>query len=978
MRKPVELLLLNDVDEIPCRLELERILHDLSEKNRLQLWHRGKIGAHANEEEQFQQALDRADVVVLLLSPALLTKHPKELKAILALHASKDLEIIGLPIRALDPGSFKGLSKLPVFPGWRFPLYVGKEMDKQTLYSMSQHLRQIILHVYGQPEYLTFMDLQDRLKLFLRQRGFLRFYQLMEQLLEVSPALHGLKKLHHQYLDGHRFSQVKKQPTFPYLLYQQLYQILEDWILQLEKRDLIPNWVDAFPALCLQMEESVPVPATAICPVFVPEKALQIPPGLSPQEVAVCQKQYDSFRMALFTDRYDPAWKIAQQLWDEAPITHKSWYEYLLLGLWAAKGAHQIVRESLQGDNTFKLLSYYDQALQELEDQADLRAYNHALMGTELASALIHQYQNMPSQGGPTKERLEMLFHLQMDIHRQFESATGFMEYAVHELLGMGYEKWIRPVKAVKAGWLLEDLQVYGAVNELENLFQEMVLDFNQISAIPHTCKVWDNLLSKLRLNYEYLCLKALETGEDQESFRADMVSLLQTAQTAYTISKDGRFLDILIEELSHRGALPWLAFDENGQMTHYPGIDYDALTQLRHALQLRHHQADAKIEALKKELYALALHQLKQQSSDLKRSIEGQMAFIANIRLKQAGLINTWKHNRGIEPNEESIHNLSKALDANRLALFDCIEKWYHLYLVSQNEYCLEELLKELNGSGLMLWFDLAKLQLHPYGPCQRLGIPVQELLEKVMALKPDWRPSFEKQVAHHLYRVEVVPIYEKIEYRNEAQRYLIPRIIRRCMACYAFTGHEKYYNLIYRELVEEHKFGWLDIDLQEKGLGNGTYDDNLGFDALWHLRQLLKMSGKNAQEEEYKILSFILNKRHSELLKRYMRDINVFPANNNQHDREMVAQMIHICLTYHDILPSEKWLYIPINELLEKGKIHWTKVSGKKGEHPENQLLAEPINYRAARMQVQALAAQYPGSIQRREGFRVLGLRL
>ncbi|HMQ48513.1 MAG TPA: hypothetical protein PKA00_11725 [Saprospiraceae bacterium] len=980
MRKPVEVLLLNAIDEKECRSAFEKELQYLSEKKRLQLWHRGKIGAHAREEDQFQQALDRADIVVLLLSPGLIADHEKELKKILDLLAAKQVEVFGLPIRPIDPKAFKGLSNLPVFQGWRQPLYVAKEMDSRTFSAMVQYLRQAILHVYDHPEYLTFVDLQDRLKLLLHQRGFLRFSHLMEQLLVVSPALYALKDLREQYLKSHQFSPAKSLSFYPHVWYQQLDRVLEKWIFELHPSDLIPNWKEAFPTWCLQLNGQAHFASSVVFPLFDSEKSLQIPIGLSQTEAAVCQKRYDSFCQALCTDQYDQAWDIAEQLWNDAPVTDKSWYEYRLLGLWAAKGADQIIREALHGGNTLKMLCYFDQNLQQLPHQSDLPAYNHALIGKELARALMQLYQNNLQEGTANKDLLEKLLELHVDIHRHFESASGFLEYATQELLGMGYAKWIRPVKVASEGWYLEDLQGYNARNALGNLFQEMVRDYMRITDTSMANKAWDNLLTKLRLNYENLCVQILEKGEAFESFRGAMVDLLQTAQIAFTASTDPRFLDVLIEELSD-GALPWFGFDEQGKMIPYHGIQFDALTHLRHALRLRGEQdagIHTKIERIRKGVYHSAHLQLKRQCNDLKSSMEEQMRVMSAFRMKQDGLIEDWTLSRGIAPTEESIHNLSIALDANRLALFDCLEKWYHLYLVDQNGYCIDELLKELSGSSLVLWFDLYQSQLYPYGPCKRLDIPVQELVDKALAIKPEQRASFEKQAADNLYRLEVAPIYEKITNGKEAQRYRLPGIISRCISCFALTRNEKYYNLVYQELVEERKFKWLDIDLQAKTLSNGAYDTNLGFDALGHLRQLLQLKGKDAQKGESQVLQSILNKRHAELLKRYRRDINVYPANNNIHDREMVANMIRTCLVYYEVIENEKWLHIPINELLEKGKINWFKATGKNGEHPENLLLSEPFNSREIKTQVQALASQYPGLVHRREGFKVLGMRL
>ncbi len=264
--------------------------------------------------------------------------------------------------------------------------------------------------------------------------------------------------------------------------------------------------------------------------------------------------------------------------------------------------------------------------------------------------------------------------------------------------------------------------------------------------------------------------------------------------------------------------------------------------------------------------------------------------------------------------------------MDARR-KLINCLRRWVIAYRAypERGQVFLGLCKQELLGTGLYRWLrhDPNELKTHP--DSLALGYDALAELSAIHKLSAGSENDGEEEqlrkvIAENLFRKTILPDYERIKPGNEAQRPDAVRLLREALSNYRLYPDEQYLDFLFRELTEEVKFCWIDIndDGREK-----PFTITNGFDPLAVLRGLHQTN--RVRYRLYQARERIAGHRFANQLERYFMEISEFRHENRRPEREVAIDILRKIKGVYKYFPKQEFLELPLRELGGNGRIRW-----------------------------------------------------
>jgi hypothetical protein len=146
--------------------------------------------------------------------------------------------------------------------------------------------------------------------------------------------------------------------------------------------------------------------------------------------------------------------------------------------------------------------------------------------------------------------------------------------------------------------------------------------------------------------------------------------------------------------------------------------------------------------------------------------------------------------------------------------------------------------------------------------------------------------------------------------------------RLLLESLSGYRLYPDDVYLDFVYRELTEEIKFRWIDIDIK----GNACtwpFESDYDFDPLAVLELLHQQHPDRYRR--YAVRERIAQARYRDLNEQYLHEISEYPRENRRPEREVAIDIIRRMKAVFRYLPLEIYLELPYRELSGKGRIRW-----------------------------------------------------
>jgi hypothetical protein len=291
--------------------------------------------------------------------------------------------------------------------------------------------------------------------------------------------------------------------------------------------------------------------------------------------------------------------------------------------------------------------------------------------------------------------------------------------------------------------------------------------------------------------------------------------------------------------------------------------------------------------------------------------------------------------------------------LDA-RQRVVGCLRRWRVAYQAypERGVPFLEKMLRELTGDELLLWFEMGDAGLVDHPLSRQYRYAAQSELQQLLALPGTW--SEERTTQHvigNLYRRSLLPTYDAVTRRTEGGRATVAEVMRAVLLAFQRHPVPLYLDLVYRELTEEVKYKWLEIN--GRGQLVSIYP---AFDAVGVINQLTRLL-----PERYPPLDTrrkLADLRWREQIDRYHAELSETRHENRLPERRIAVDVIRRLKGVFLYYPDLKYLELVRSELYDQGRIRWYERSlgifkfKNADNHFENAFV--PFDYKAERVEL------------------------
>ena len=779
---------------------------------------------------------------------------------------------------------------------------------------------------------------------------------------------------------------------------------LQQLILNLRENELSGDWKTTFIRDYFRFVKA-PTEAASAPPYFVPCDEIAIPETLNltvgPREHEALEQigllsyeQKLDFRRslllcrdALAVQQYDKAYAHCEHARHEIDPQSAQLYEYLLLTYLQKEGAERIMHDAIY--QTGKLLNFvalYAGRMQDYQREGKCPTttgpYNLEMASEALSDAALrvyHGFQNdyirhtghhasdVPDQRATIQNILVQTFTVNRAVHPYEE----FLETAIIEYCGGGKCHWIGKVEVAGDYFRflpLDNFDLEGEVAELLQLLLQMESE-GKGKVVKQRATLREDVYYSLMAKRQHLRRQLEEDRRVQRPFtdlRESIIRFVYSCLFAAHVfgdeDEDARgqsFLRMALEYLLPGLVLEtdaalalgmrWFILDETGEVqTHSDcaryGFDARGITEKI----LEDHSGRA--------------GWLQVQPS-LKQEVYLQFAADTLAVFEQVYQGLQWSDFRRMD-----------SLDARRL-LIDCIRRFVVCYRAypqhpSAQDY-LDRCIVELCGEGLLLWMyhDPETLANEPESVA--LGYDARTDLRKISALGTRFSENdLRRMIADNLFQKRLLPAYTSLKTHVESLRPALVQLLKETLSNYKLFPDPRYLELVFRELVEETKLPWIDID--EKG--RWTPISSMGhFNPIAVLpeisTQLVAHGGDREQYDQLSIRKAIAQRRHADQVSRYFHEISEFKSENRRPEREIAIAIIRKIKAIYHFYPEASFLELPYKELSDKGRIRWHALFlgtlPTRENHFENQFYK--FNYRFELFEIKRLLEQQYQEMER-----------
>lgn len=739
---------------------------------------------------------------------------------------------------------------------------------------------------------------------------------------------------------------------------------------QIESLSLIPAWRkhmnrierDAQPGL------GIFVPAGTIhAPQHLHQPAGPSEPELLGTLNATQQQEYRRNLLlcqdALAVGNPERAFALAEHLRTHINPLSAQLYEYLLISYLQKEGADRIVHDVLyEQGRKFRHIVLYASRLRMYNEQGhcptDSGMHNCAAVAEELSDAMHRAYDALPNDhildtglravevadARPVVAR--MLFAAQ-ELFRAVHPFKGVLKTLVNELGGGGKSTWIERMEISNDG----RRRFVPADNfDMETTMLEILEQLRL--AEPEQA---DLLRFQLREDIYYNLLEKRQTLSRQSEWeqkryrkltdeRLSVVRLIQSTLLCFQIfgdrgndPEDQSFLRLAIEYLlpglllehspaasPDRPAYPlpmrWFDLDENGQLRPHPDnnrLRFDAM-------------------------------------AIVERIVGEQAGHSAWLHIKPNLLDEVWKqYVQDTDAEYAYLRDNRQYQDVRRLddvevrrAAIQCLRRWMIAYRANPTagSVFLDNILQELLGNRLLLWFYLnpAELQTHP--DSLALGYDARAVLKELLALPISTdEVTIRKTLGANLFVKTIEPAYRQIPPRDGTRRENLVFILLQALHVYRDMNPDPVYlKLVFDELTLETKLPWIEVGPEGKPR-NLPVPGAYAFDAFGIVEMLCAQLPSDFSIAEAR--RRIAARRFAELMDMYHREISTDRRQNGLPERRIALEIIRGMKALFYFYPDNVFLELPLDELNGKGQIRWqiflANIFPIPQNHPENQML-------------------------------------
>jgi hypothetical protein len=928
--------------------------------------------------ENIKEQIDAADVVLIFCSADYYSREETIREQAYAKQSPKDPLLI--PIIARSTPSYPGLEAYTLLPLSGNPLYNAGALNElqcavvaKVIFERIQAFEQQGPAVY-EPVFqkMEWEDARLRLLSFLEKNDLNASLELLHTLVKDPGFDKLIFEAKEEYQRLHRRT-MQEQFSFDEFWHalRVLRSDMEQLCLRLEPGHLHKNWQKTIETDCLALhttpkrEKTYPGLSMLADEILIPQKSLDA----NSQELTHSQQQDYKRSFILAQDaqavgEYAKAYGIADKIRTEINPESAQLYEFLLLSLVQKEGADQLIKDALRGyGRVFETAIRYAERFREFQKSEKCPSttgyYNTAQVAKMIHSALRRVYSSYPndyildtglnaSRHPDAREAILSCLQIALRTYQFMHPVEGFLEIAFNEFAGGGKYQWADVVEVEPDGSFSvlnrREFDVLSELNNILSLLTDPPLrnpndpvetgNRNKSRSYDQTQLLRDNLL--VCLNRKKTALLS-DIQVEKRFFREfiderdSIIRLVYACIIGYLVfdkkeKTKSKFLAIALDELLLKPAIPWFTLSAEGQLI--PDPDCERLSFSAPAI------TKAIIAKYSNETNSSKIQELIRQTCYDQYKAETESIYQELLKGR-------------------AYTDLRKLSDGEgRKRMIQCLKRWTILYLAypDRGSDYLQQTLRELMGEEQFLWmlFDPEQLVSHPDSIA--LGFDALELYRKLEKMPVPWDKNdmegviIEKQFSRH-----ILPTYESMHARDEKQIRKLIFLFRQALRGYKTDPQNIYLQWIYRELTEEHKFRWLEIDQDGLWQAARGVPDFFKPEAL-----LLEMASKHPDLFNlFETRKKIAENRYREVKNIYEREISEFKAENKEPERLIAQDLFNQLKGIFKFFPDIKFLEIPLNELKGNGRIQWqAKLFGLftlSENHHENLLIN--FDYKAER---------------------------
>jgi hypothetical protein len=681
--------------------------------------------------------------------------------------------------------------------------------------------------------------------------------------------------------------------------------------------------------------------------IIIPE-TLNLPVGPSAQESLeqiglLSFEQKNEFRRSLLLAKdalaiknYASAYAYCDHVRRNIDPQSAQLYEYLLITFLQKETAKRAMQETLRdNDRLLQHVLMFASRLREYlakgQCPSTTARYNLAIASEGVSDAALEIYHLFPNDPilhtgkhaeavSDNRRALRIILNNTLKVCRLVHPSEELLEAAVIECCGGGKCHWLRRVELVGDDFQFVPnghFDLLGEIQELLAMLRDMESqDPNKIVKDPTLLR--EDLYFSLLAKKQAFLAQLAEDAKRRRPFtdvRASIVrfthACLLGAHVFGDVEQRGRqhsfvrlaleFLlpDILLHQMPMPETLPrWFALNERGELVADPACaEYEFDVQGIVEKLIRDHASQAAWMITQTNLKQAVYARHMDDTERLYQSVKAELAHTDFRRIDD--------------------------LDA-RGKLIECLRRWmaaYHAY-PELGQHLPDRCIAELIGDGLLVWFQHSPdAPLVTHWDSIKLGYDALDALQALLRYSTRYTETdLRTRIAHNLFDKHLLPAYQGLKARDEAQR---PEVVRRlweAMAAYRLSPDPRYLELVFSELTEEHKFAWINIGANGQWL---PHRPQPGFDPIAILLEINRL-----HPDLFRLLMArerIADRRHADQRERYFQEISEFRHENRRPERSIAIDIIRKMKGIYCSFPKDVFLELPLLELTGKGRIRW-----------------------------------------------------
>lgn len=747
---------------------------------------------------------------------------------------------------------------------------------------------------------------------------------------------------------------------------------LRHLIQYLPEEDLVKDWKQVFIRDYFHFTDGSRA-VTTVPPFFVPADEIAIPDTLNlpvgPREQESLEQigllsfeQKSDFRRslllakdALAVKNYTQAYAHCDHARTKIDPQSAQLYEYLLITFMQKETPARILEEAANGND--RMLQYvllfaerYRKYQRDGKCTSTTGQHNLAIASESLSDAALKIYHQFPNdavlhtgkhaESVPDNRRmLRIILDNTRKIGRLVYPSEELLEAAVVESCGGGKCNWLKRVDVVGGHFqFMPDghFDLLGEIQELLDLLQGMEAN-EEGKIVKQIGTLREDLYFGLLAKRQALTQQLAEDAKRRRPFTDTRASIIRyvhacllgaeifgdfdvqgRGQSFHRLALEYLLPGLLVSpELAADLTLRWFDLDDAGNVRAHPecaAYEFDVQAIVEKIVSDQAGRAGwLQVQPnIKESVYLLFVADAEAEYEEVKNGLQ-------------------WTDFRRMKDE-----------DARR-KIISCLRRWAAAYRAypERGRIFLENCIRELTGDGLLLWFqhDPDKLSTHPDSLAE--GYNAQSALKEIYNLYSSCYPpgDFEspgesapgeptvvgedilrKTIADNLFDKNILPKYKKVKTGDEAQRPGVARLLREAMSNYRLHPDTRYLDFVWRELTEEVKFCWIDITKEgtEKLFASAG-----GFNPVAVLRELHEIHP--ALYHLFEARERIADRRMTNQLDRYLREISEFRHENRRPEREIAIDILRNIKGIYKYYPKQDYFELPLRELNGKGRIRW-----------------------------------------------------